>query len=117
MKNTEVKPVSVQEEVEAAFLEGTKPLPEDLKELWAEYNELNKQIAVAEARKNVIKQIVGLQADMEGVSMFTVDGVNSLGFNFKTTTNVDRKKLESKYPDVFADVTSTSESTVFYSRK
>lgn len=109
--------VSIAEEVEALLLEGKKPLPEDLKALHDEYNQLNAEIAEKEARKTAIKQIVGLHADMENVSMFTVNGVDALGFNFRTTTTVDRKKLQAKYPDVYEDVTSTSESSTFYSKK
>lgn len=113
------QPVSVQEEVEALFLEGKKALPESLVDLHEEYNKINEQIAELEARKTVIKSIVGLQADMDGVSMYTVNGVNALGFNFVTRTNVDRKKLAAKYPDVYADeeIISTSQTSSFYSKK
>jgi hypothetical protein len=116
-KTTNPQPTSIQEEVEALLLEGKKPLPESLNELYEEYNKLNKEIAEREARKTVIKQIVGLQADMEGVSMFTVNGVNAMGFNFSTRTTVDRDKLQKQYPEVYADVVSTSEVSSFYSKK
>lgn len=109
--------VSIAEEVEALLLEGKKPLPESLVELHKEYNDINEMIAELEARKTVIKQIVGLQADMDGVTMYTVNGVNALGFNFRTTTTVDRKKLQAEFPEVYTAVTSTSESSTFFSKK
>src|SRR5215217_4419274 len=95
------KPVSVQEEVEAALAEGMTPLPETLVELRDEYNDINDQIAALEARKTVIKTVVALQADMEGVSMFTVDGVKVMGFNPRVTVSVDKKKLATDFPEAF----------------
>lgn len=117
-KSTKTKQtVSVQQEVEAIFLTGTKPLPENLAKLRAEYNQLNKEIAEAEARKTVIKSIVGLQADLDGVSMYTENGVDVFGFNSRETVSVDRKKLEEEFPKAFKAVVSTSKGTTFYSKK
>jgi hypothetical protein len=106
--------VTLQEEVEAALLEGKKEMPESLVQLHKEYNDINDMIAELEARKTQIKTIVGLQADMDGVSMYTVNGVNKLGFNTRTTVTVDKKKLMNEYPEVFDAVTSDSTTQVFY---
>lgn len=111
------KVTTVQEEVEAALLEGKAPLPASLVDLHKEYNDINEMIAELEARKTTIKTVVGLQADMDGVSMYTINGVNALGFNQRTTTNVDRKKLASEFPEAFAAVTSTSTGSTFFSKK
>lgn len=111
------KVTTVAEEVEAALLEGKAPLPESLVEYRKEYNDINEMIAELEARKLTIKTVVGLQADMDGVSMYTVNGVDAFGFNSRTTTNVDRKKLAKDFPEAFAAVTSTTKSSTFYSRK
>jgi hypothetical protein len=108
---------TLQEEVDAALLEGKKAMPETLVELHKEYNDINEMIAELEARKTHIKTIVGLQADMDGVSMYTVNSVNKLGFNSRTTVNVDKKKLMNEFPEVFDAVTSTSTSQTFYSAK
>ena len=108
------KPVSVQEEVEAALLEGTAPLPEELVELRKEYLDINEMIAELEARKTVIKTTVGLHADMSGVSMFTVNNVNAMGFNPRTTVTVDKKQLMNQYPEVFDELSSSSTTQVFF---
>lgn len=105
---------NIQEEVEAALLEGLAPLPEELVALRDEYNELNQTIAELQKRKDAIKTIVGLHADMNGVSMFTVGNVNVMGFNPRTSVSVDKKKLMNQYPDVFDAVTDVSTTQVFY---
>ncbi len=109
--------VSVQEEVEALLLEGKKPLPTYFEELRDEYNQLNRDIAEKEARKLEIKLTVGLQADMENITMYTVNGVNAMGFNQKTIVNVDRKKLATEFPEAFDAVTTTTQSSSFYCAK
>lgn len=114
---TKAQVTTVQEEVEAALLEGKMVMPESLVELHKEYNDINEMIAELEARKATIKTVVGLQADMDGVSMYTVNGLDTIGFNSRTTTNVDRKKLAKEFPEAFEAVTSTSVGSTFYSRK
>jgi hypothetical protein len=109
--------VTLQEEVEAALLEGKKEMPESLIELHKEYNDINDMIAELEARKTQIKTIVGLQADMDGVSMYTINGVNKLGFTTVNRTNVDREALKTEYPEAFFAVVSTSKSQSFFSKK
>ncbi len=111
------KVTTVAEEVEAALLEGKAALPKSLVELHKEYNDINEMIAELEARKTTIKTIVGLQADMDGVSMYTVNNVNAFGFNSRTTVSIDKKKLQSEFPMAFEAVSSTSTGMTFYSKK
>lgn len=109
--------VTLAEEMEALLLEGKAPLPAELDEIKAEYDDLNDQIAKLEARKTEIKIHAALVADSMNVSMFTVDGVNAFGYNDTTRTNVDTAKLRAEFPEIAKVVITSKKSKSFYSRK
>ena len=108
---------SKQAEIEAGRLEGLEPMTPEMKKLHKEYNSINDKIAVLNARKTEIQTEVSVALDMAGMKMFIVDGLNTFGFSDVNSTTVNRKELESKFPEVAALVISSKSSTRFYSRK
>lgn len=108
---------TVHEEVEAALLEGMTPISEELAALREKYNKLNAQIAELEAEKQTIKITVGLMADMEGVSMFTENGVKVLGYNTREVVTVDKEALVKHWPEAAKEVITTKQSHTFYCKK
>jgi predicted phage-related endonuclease len=109
--------VTLAEEAEALLLEGKTPLPTELESLKAEYDQLNREIAEKEARKEEIKVLTALTLDAHNASMFTVNGVNAFGYNQTTRTTVDSKKLWSDFPEVAKVVVSSKPSRSFFSKK
>lgn len=103
-------------EAEAQALEGLGPLPAKLKHLHNRYNAINKLINDLEAEKDLIKTVVAAELDKDGLKMYIEDDNNAFGYIPSTQTSVDRKKLETEFPEVAAVVINHKKITRFYSR-
>lgn len=100
-----------QEELYAMEQEGYTVATPELLELIMEYRELGRQKAKVDAAQKAISALVKEEAAKRNVKGFTYDGRTQFENVTGTKKEVNRDRLESLYPEVWADVVTVSSTT------
>lgn len=91
----------INEEIEAAALEGIAPMPEDLIALREEKLLLDLQIEQLEGRKKEITAIFGARLQEDGLKAYSLNGKNHATASEFTEHRIDSKLLKNEMPHIF----------------
>lgn len=99
---------SVQQEADAAELEGLAPMPEDLVPLRNEKLLLDEEVGRLNARLREIKDAFGGRLQEENLQGFILDGKVHARRTPGTRTSVDSKKLKDDLPHIYKEYLRTT---------